>query len=154
MKKILVKKILAATALAATFLLPSQGARADENEEICAYYGNVGAATVEFLLPLSFRQVVKLIAGKDDTLAKSLDGRLQRLQSARIKAMLDKIGPDAIGLLGESAGFQAFQMAVSGRATEGGQVFMAMTNACQQMGAETIIANQRKKRQQSQPKVE
>jgi len=152
MKKPLAAALMGAFSLTAvTAALP---VKADDNEDICSYYGNVGATTVDFLMPLSFRQVVKLIAGRDANMAKKLDERLQGLKNPRIKAMLDKLGPDAASLLGESAGFQAFQMAVTGRATEGGQVFMAMTNACQQTGAKTIIENQRKKRQQSQPKPE
>ncbi|TNE66909.1 MAG: hypothetical protein EP335_02550 [Alphaproteobacteria bacterium] len=137
--------------VASATVLCTLPARADDNDDLCSYYGNIGASAVDFLMPLTFRQVVDLVAGKDEALAKKLNERLQSRANSRVVAILGRMGDDAAGLLGESAGYQAFQMAIGGQATKGSEIFAAMNNACLELGADTIIENQRQKRSQGQP---
>lgn len=119
---------------------------ANDRDEICNYYGNVGAAAVDFLLPLSFQQVVNMVSGKDadllDKMSKAVEGKGSKATRKKISAM----GDDALELLGEAAGFHGFQLTLTGQATSGEEVFLRLSSQCQQMGPEAIIETQRRAR--------
>ncbi len=124
----------------------SIAASANDKDDICGYYGNVGAAAVDFLLPLSFQQVVNMVSGKDaDLLAKmseAVEGKGSKATRTKVTAM----GDDALELLGEAAGFHGFQLTLTGQATSGEEVFIRLSSQCQQMGPESIIETQRRAR--------
>ncbi len=123
---------------------------ADENAALCHLYSATGAGTVEFLLPLTVQQYVNLTAGKDKALADQMTQAIVRQYNPQIIAQLQNTSPEKIGLMGEAAGQTVTQLLMSGQATSKADVQGVMTSACQALGANTIIEEQKKLRESLQ----
>ncbi|WP_026168231.1 hypothetical protein [Kordiimonas gwangyangensis] len=151
MKKI---ALLTASLLTTATIFPSSAtADAEDDKEICLYYGNVGAAAVEFLLPLKLQQVVDLISGRDEALLEKMNKTVEGVGNVRVKTAMKKIGDDAAEHLGASAGFLSFQLVMTGQATTPQEVFSVLYRGCSETGPERIVENQRKA-VQSEPQPE
>lgn len=121
-------------------------AGAASKQEVCSYYGNVGAAAINFLLPLKFSQVVDLVAGKDPALLEQMSAAVEKRGSPKVRADLEKTGKEALELIGEAAGYHAFQLTLTGQATDGQEVFGRLNEQCMNMGPDAIIESQRRAR--------
>ncbi len=137
--------LISATLLSAVslFSVPS-AADAEDTKEICLYYGNVGAAAVDFLLPLKLQQVVDLISGRDEALLEKMNKTVEGVGNVQVKEAMKKIGEDAAEHLGASAGFLSFQLVMTGQATTPQEVFSVLYRSCTETGPERIVENQRK----------
>ncbi len=116
---------------------------ADDNKEVCLFYGNVGAAAVDFILPLKVQQVVDMISGKDTALVEKMQKSVEGIGNANAKAAMKAMGDDAAEHLGASAGFLAFQLVMTGQATSAQEVFSVLYKSCMDTGASKIVENQR-----------
>ncbi len=132
--------IAATTVYFSTCLSP---AGADDNKEVCLFYGNVGAAAVDFILPLKVQQVVDMISGKDTTLVEKMQKSVEGIGNDAAKTAMKKMGEDAAEHLGSSAGFLAFQLIMTGQATSPQEVFSVLYKSCLDTGAQKIVENQR-----------
>jgi hypothetical protein len=128
------------------FSLAGPAAQAGEKEDMCGYYGNVGAAAIDFLLPLTFQQVVDMVSGKDADLLAQMSRAVEGKGSKTARAAIEKMGDDALELMGEAAGFHGFQLALTGQATNGQEVFERLSTQCEQVGPDQIIDIQRRAR--------
>jgi hypothetical protein len=136
--------LFAAALLSATGTSAVLRADANEDKEVCLYYGNVGAAAVDFLLPLKFQQVVELISGRDETLLQKMNKTIEGVGNAQVKAAMKKLGDDAAEHLGSSAGFLSFQLIMTGQAATPQEVFSVLYRSCTETGPARIVENQRK----------
>ncbi|WP_262691678.1 hypothetical protein [Kordiimonas aestuarii] len=134
---------LFAVCFATSGLAPASADAADD-KEICLYYGNVGAAAVDFLLPLKLQQVVDMISGRDQALLEKMNKSVEGVGNAKVKSAMKKIGDDAAEHLGSSAGFLSFQLIMTGQASTPQEVFSVLYRGCSETGPERIVENQRK----------
>lgn len=141
MKKI---AVFWAALFTATSLTTLSRADANEDKEICLYYGNVGAVAVDFLLPLKLQQVVDLISGRDEVLMQKMNKTIEGVGNVQVKASMKKLGDDAAEHLGSSAGFLSFQLIMTGQATTPQEVFSVLYRSCTETGPGRIVENQRK----------
>lgn len=140
------KKGLTASLIALAISMSSGPAGASDQDEICGYYGNVGAAAIDFLLPLSFQQVLDMVSGKDADLLEKMSKAVEGKGTKSTRDKVTALGENALDLLGEAAGFHGFQLALTGQATNGEEVFIRLSTQCQQLGPQALIDMQRRAR--------
>lgn len=137
------KRFLAIAATTMCLSLAPVSASADDNKEVCLFYGNVGAAAVDFILPLKVQQVVDMISGKDTALVEKMQKSVEGIGNDKARSAMKNMGDDAAEHLGASAGFLAFQLIMTGQATSPQEVFSVLYKGCQDTGAQKIVENQR-----------
>lgn len=131
--------------------LSGPAADAASQEEICSYYGNVGAAAIDFLMPLKFSEVVEMVSGKNKELLEGMAKAVERKGNPEVKASINNMGDGSLELMGEAAGLHGFQLVMTGQATSGQEVFGILTSRCMQSGPNNIIEAQRRARALQQP---
>lgn len=140
------KKTTALIFGALLWVAPSTPASAQGNQDICSYYGNLGAAAIDFLMPLKFNQVVDMVSGKDKALLEEMSKRVESKGSAAVKQAVERMGKGSLELMGEAAGLHGFQLVMTGQATNGQEVFGILASQCMQAGPKEIVDAQRRAR--------
>ncbi len=132
--------------LGMTVGLSGTSAEAADKQEVCSYYGNVGAAAVDFLMPLTFAEVVEMVSGKNKDLLERMADTVGRKGNADVKATIGRMGEGSLELMGEAAGLHGFQLVMTGQATNGEEVFGILASRCMEAGPDAVIEAQRRAR--------
>ncbi|WP_139167453.1 MULTISPECIES: hypothetical protein [Kordiimonas] len=126
--------------------LTGPATQAADKQEVCSYYGNVGAAAIDFLMPLTFAEVVEMVSGKNKDLLERMSKAVERKGSADVKKAIRSMGDGSLELMGEAAGLHGFQLVMTGQATDGQEVFGMLASRCMEAGPDAIIEAQRRAR--------
>ena len=126
------------------FGLGSSPAFADENADRCALYGGLGASFSDFMLPLTLQDLVNVIRGEDAALMTRLSTELIASLEASELATLMRIPADENAALSEASGMVAMNLLMTGAANSPASVKRTMVDTCLDVGAQTIIDNQRR----------
>lgn len=126
--------------------LVGSSATAADQREICSYYGNVGAAAIDFLMPLKFSEVVEMVSGKNKELLDEMAQAVESMGNQDVKKAIGNMGEGSLELMGEAAGLHGFQLVMTGQATGGQEVFGILASRCMQSGPDKIIEAQRRAR--------
>lgn len=114
------------------------------DDQLCKTYGKIGGAMTDFMLPLTVRELVNMMSGKDPAkMSEMTQAFIGSLDGDDFTAIGSLSTADQ-GIFGEAAGQVAMGLLLSGQATTGDDVTRQMVSSCSRIGARNIIANQRR----------
>ncbi len=137
-----IKILLSASLFGAVSYSPA-AAQNSENDILCNVYGKMGSVLIEVALPRSLQDFVDATTGKSSTLTDEFSSVLLKRLSAEEVTALTRLGDDA-ALIGEASGNVSVQLLMNGQASGYEEVGSIMTQACQRIGSQRIIDNQRR----------
>lgn len=132
----IIKSVALATAL---FTSSGQSAIADDNELLCSVYGSMSQSVVNFMLPLTFEQILNMITGKDNLLMGQFTQAMMTSMKPEALGKLATSSQTDIAMLSQHAGQTVFQMMMSGQILDMNAAGEVMENKCLEMGSRNII---------------
>ena len=125
-------------------IMISAPAMADDGEGYCTLYSAAGGAMVDFMLPLTVQELVNMMSGQDEKLINEMGAAMISGMSPTEIMSLATLDPAKAEIMGQAAGETAMQLLMSGQVTNKAEVKSFLSSTCSSLGAETIMANQRK----------
>jgi hypothetical protein len=141
----MMNRILATALLGLSFSFAlSAPVQASDDDAKCGLYARIGGTMSDFMMPLTVKDFVDIMAGKNDALMGELTASLLTgLGSDHLATMISLQG-DESAVLGEAAGTVMMELLMTGQATSSEEVEQLMNKTCNAIGVETLMQNQRK----------
>ncbi|MCF6292775.1 MAG: hypothetical protein L3J04_05210 [Robiginitomaculum sp.] len=128
--------------LAGTLSMLGSTGKANDDQELCGLYGNIGRGVAEFMLPLTLQQIINMNSGNEPELQKESETKAMTYVTANQLIAAVKLTEQEVAAFGESAGQNAVALLMEAKARSGMDIFDFLTNRCNRLGAQTVISNQ------------
>lgn len=123
--------------------LMSTPAQAATSEDTCALYARIGGTMSDFMMPLTVKNFVEMMSGKDNALMAEMTSSLITGIGPDHLATMMTLKGDESELIGQAAGTVMMELLMTGAATTPAEIETNMRQTCNSIGAKTLIANQR-----------
>lgn len=122
-------------------LLWSSPARAEQDDKVCGFYASVGQAVAEYVLPMTVKQMIEMVQGKNAMAEEEMATKiLSHVTPAQLQAA-GKLSEDKLTLLSEDAGENGLLVLMNAQASTSQQVNQVLYTHCASQGHEQLIAN-------------
>jgi len=133
----------AAAAITIALTAAAVPSRAQDNDALlCGFYGTVAESIVEFVLPLTYKEVLDMLAGRSPELL----GGMQKAMFAKIPpaqlGAFSTAGKQRASALAEAAGSVAFELLMTGQFATPAEIKDHMIATCNNIGVQSLIDNQ------------
>lgn len=118
-------------------------AETNQDKALCNFYGVVGQASVEYILPMRVQDLLNMLSGKDEKLMGKFTQKLLDTITGSELLVLADVPDGDVEWLGQSAGQIAIQSLMSARITSGAEVKELLYNHCIKTGVQQIIQKQK-----------
>lgn len=124
------KLLLVAAGLTLAGATPAAAAEASQKQLVCSAYAKMGGAIADFILPLTFKQMLDMQHGRNGQLVEQLTQKLLgSLTGAEISA-LGSIKSQSRDNFMDSANQMTFSLLQSGKAGTTAEVISQLTEHC------------------------
>ncbi|MBL4617953.1 MAG: hypothetical protein JKY46_09670 [Robiginitomaculum sp.] len=134
-------KLLILLLAGALSLLGSTG-KANDDQELCGFYGNIGRSIAEFMLPLTIQQMVDMNSGNNPALQKEMEAKVMTYVTANQLIAAGNLKEQEITFFAESAGQNGVMLLMEAKARSSTEVYDILETRCKRVGALKLIENQ------------
>lgn len=125
-------------------LLGSSPASAGQDDKICGFYANMGQAVAEYVLPMTVKEMVEMVQGKNAKAEDEMATKILGLVTPEQLVAAGKLPEDDLSVLGEDAGENGMLVLMNAQASTGAEVNQVLYGHCIAGGYAKLIADRRK----------